>query len=122
MSDRLCIQLKLRYDFSGTNNVYLKNIMKRLAKFTFLTVVVFTLGSYNLTVAAGTGSQGQPIKVVGDKLISSTTNTTNKVGYCDWDKLLKKHVNKEGLADYKGFKPITLLDHLSQEVAGCNPK
>ncbi|MCK0114613.1 DUF547 domain-containing protein [Gelidibacter sp. F63206] len=78
--------------------------MKRLVKFTFLTVIAFTLGSYNLTVAAGTGSQGQPIIEVGDKLISATTNTTDKVDHSDWDKLLKKYVNKEGLVDYKGFK------------------
>ena len=78
--------------------------MKSLIKFTFVILVSFNLFSCNLTAAAGIGSQGQPVKEVGEKLTSTTTNSAITVDHGDWDKLLKQYVNADGFVNYKGFK------------------
>lgn len=78
--------------------------MKSLIKFTFLIVLAFHLNSCNLTAAAGIGNQDQTIKEVDKKLIFTTANSAINLDHSDWDKLLKKHVNKKGFVDYKGFK------------------
>ena len=78
--------------------------MKALIKFTFLMVLAFDLICCNLTIAAGIGNQGQTFKEVGVKLTPIISKSDINVDHSDWDKLLKKHVNKEGFVDYKGFK------------------
>lgn len=78
--------------------------MTSFIKFSFLAFIVFNLSGCNLTAAAGIGSQGQPIKEVGDKLTSTTANSAVNLDHSAWDKLLKKYVNDEGFVDYEGFK------------------
>lgn len=58
------------------------------------------LQNCSLLSAAGIGSQGQPVKKVSENLNSLETII---IDHSDWDQLLKKHVNSEGLVDYKGF-------------------
>ncbi|PKA82533.1 uncharacterized protein DUF547 [Ulvibacter sp. MAR_2010_11] len=71
-----------------------------------LTLFFFTflLQSCNLFSAAGLSSQGQPTKEVEGKLTSTTANSAVNVNHKQWDALLKKHVNSDGLVDYKGFQ------------------
>lgn len=78
--------------------------MKSLIDFTSLMLIAFTLSSCNLTSAAGIGSQGQPIKTVGDKITSAMAHSVVNVDHSPWDKLLKKHVNDAGFVNYRGFK------------------
>lgn len=78
--------------------------MKTVFNLAAVLFIAFSLQSCNLISAAGFSSQGQPIKEVGTELISTTANSAVNVDHSQWDKLLKKHVNAEGLVDYKGFK------------------
>lgn len=71
-----------------------------------------------LLSAAGLSSQGQPTKEVTGDLESTTANSIVNVDHSQWDSLLKKYVNQEGLVDYTGFKKDSLalqsyLDSLS---------
>lgn len=67
-------------------------------------LIVITLQSCNLLSAAGVTSQGQPTKQVEGALISTTANSAVNVDHSQWTQLLKKHVDSEGMVDYKGFK------------------
>lgn len=78
--------------------------MKTLFNFTVALLVAFSLQSCNLLSAAGITSQGQPTKAVNASLTSTTANSSVNVDHSNWDKLLKKHVSKAGLVDYKGFQ------------------
>ena len=66
--------------------------------------LVFFLQSCNLLSAAGISSHGQPTKKVQSEFTSTTANSSVNVDHSQWDKLLKKHVTREGMVDYKGFK------------------
>ena len=76
--------------------------MKIILRVLILTVFA-TFYSCNLLTAAGISSHGQPTKKVPEKLTSTTANSAVSVTYDDWDALLKKHVNQQGLVNYKGF-------------------
>ncbi len=78
--------------------------MKTVFNLTVLSFITLSLQSCNLLSAAGVSSQGQPIKEVKAGLTSTTANSIVNVDHSQWDKLLKKYVNNEGLVDYKGFK------------------
>lgn len=78
--------------------------MKALQNFTTILLAIFLLQSCNLLSAAGVSSQGQPTKEVKSELTSTTANSVVNVDHSSWDQLLKKHVRKDGLVDYKGFK------------------
>ncbi len=78
--------------------------MKSILKISILSLLAISLNSCRLTTAAGITSQGQPTKQVDGALTSTTANSSVNVDHSDWDKLLKKHVNKKGFVDYKGFK------------------
>ncbi len=78
--------------------------MKPLFNFITFILLLFTLQSCNLLSAAGISSQGQPTKSVENNLTSTTANSVVNVDHSQWDKLLKKHVNSQGLVDYKAFK------------------
>lgn len=78
--------------------------MKTLSTFTSILLFVFVMQSCNLLSAAGVSSQGQPTKDAPKDLVSTTANSKVNVDHSSWDKLLKNHVNSEGLVDYKGFK------------------
>lgn len=89
-------------------------------KIATLLFIAFTLQSCNLLSAAGISSQGQPTKEVKSNLTSTTANSAVNVDHSAWDKLLKKHVNSQGMVDYKGFKNDSAeldkyLDFLSKQ-------
>jgi len=96
--------------------------MKLLKYFTLLSITAFTLQSCNLLSAAGVSSQGQPTKKVEGKLTSTTANSVVNVNHAQWTKLLQKHVDGEGLVDYKGFqKDEKMLDTYLDMLASNNP-
>ena len=78
-------------------------LMKRIS---ILIILAITLHSCNLLSAAGITSGGQPTKQAPDKLTSSTANSVENVDHSTWDALLKKHVDANGMVDYKGFKKL----------------
>lgn len=77
--------------------------MRTFYKIAFILFLAFFLHSCNLLSAAGIGSQGQPIKKVGN-LTSTTANSAVNIDHSQWDQLLKKYVNDKGFVNYKGFK------------------
>lgn len=88
--------------------------MKTLRNLSTIALAAFILQSCNLLSAAGVSSQGQPTKEVKTELTSTTANSAVNVDHSEWDKLLKKYVNSEGLVNYKGFKnnEVKLDDYL----------
>lgn len=78
--------------------------MKFSLKIALLLFLSLSLQSCNLFSSWGVGSQGQPTKEVEGEFDSLPESTPVTIDYSDWDKLLKKHVNEQGLVDYKGFE------------------
>lgn len=78
--------------------------MKTLFNVATVLLMAISMQSCNLLSAAGVSSQGQPTKEVKSELTSTTANSAINVDHSEWNALLKKHVNSEGLVDYKGFK------------------
>ncbi|MBK5213250.1 MAG: DUF547 domain-containing protein [Flavobacteriaceae bacterium] len=78
--------------------------MKTVFNLAAILFIVFSLQSCNLISAAGFSSQGQPIKEVKAELTSTTANSAVNVDHSQWNILLKKYVDSEGLVDYKRFK------------------
>lgn len=74
--------------------------MKVIIKLIAILFFTQTLQGCSLLSAAGLSSQGQPVKKVTQDLSASVTTL---VDHSQWDALLKKHVDKNGLVDYKGF-------------------
>ena len=96
--------------------------MKSVFRFASVFFLAFFLQSCNLISAAGFSSQGQPTKEVGPKLTSTTANSAVNVDHSAWNSLLKKHVNSQGLVDYKGFKNDKgKLDAYLKMLAQQNP-
>ncbi|NNM22659.1 MAG: DUF547 domain-containing protein [Flavobacteriaceae bacterium] len=69
-------------------------------------VSLFALSLYSCALfsAAGLTSQGQPVKEVKSPLQSTKEGSTINVDHSQWDRLLKKHVDSQGMVDYTGFK------------------
>jgi hypothetical protein len=63
----------------------------------------FTTSACNLISSAGFSSKGLPTKEAPEELNVITETSEVKVDHSKWDALLKKHVTKDGLVDYKGF-------------------
>lgn len=78
--------------------------MKYLLKLAVVLVVLITIQSCALFSAAGISSQGQPVKKVQTPLQSTVVGSAVNLDHSQWDNLLKKHVDYDGLVDYKGFK------------------
>ncbi|MDX1463911.1 MAG: DUF547 domain-containing protein [Marinirhabdus sp.] len=78
--------------------------MKYLKYSLLLAAFTFTIQSCNLLSAAGVSSQGQPTKEVEGNLTSTTANSAVNVDHSAWTSLLKKHVDNDGMVDYKGFQ------------------
>ena len=57
--------------------------------------------SCNLISSAGLNSKGLPTPDASEKISS---DSEQKLDHSTWDKLLKKHVQENGMVDYKGFK------------------
>ncbi|WGK65394.1 DUF547 domain-containing protein [Croceiramulus getboli] len=77
-----------------------------MKKITMLFIILLSLSlqSCSLLAAAGLSSQGQPTKEVTGDLSSITEQSSASLDHSNWDALLKKHVNQEGLVDYQGFQ------------------
>ena len=78
--------------------------MKTLLNLATLLFFAVFLQSCNLLSAAGISSQGQPTKTVAIELTSTTANSAENIDHSQWNQLLKKYVNKDGLVNYQGFK------------------
>ncbi len=78
--------------------------MKALITLTTVFLMVFILHGCNLLSAAGIGSQGQPIKKVESEMAAIQSASAMDIDHSQWDRLLKKYVDRNGLIDYKGFK------------------
>jgi len=94
-------------------------LMKRIG---ILIILAITLHSCNLLSAAGITSGGQPTKQAPDKLTSSTANSVENVDHSTWDALLKKHVDANGMVDYKGFeKDRSKLNNYLEQLSSYEP-
>lgn len=78
--------------------------MKTIYVFIIVVLIALPFQSCNLLSAAGIGSHGQPIKKATDSLTETTAKTSETIDHSLWNKLLKKHVNADGLVNYIGFK------------------
>ena len=96
--------------------------MKLILKILTILVIAFSLNSCALLGAAGISSQGQPTKKVEGELRSTTANSAVNLDHSAWDKLLKKHVDNNGMVDYKGFvKDRETLDDYLRFLATQKP-
>lgn len=77
---------------------------KYILNFALVCFSLILLSSCNLLSSAGLTSKGLPTKEAPDDLTSTTTNSAVNLDHSTWDKLLKKHVDNNGLVNYKGFK------------------
>lgn len=96
--------------------------MKSILKVFILLLISVSLVSCNLTSAAGLTSQDQPTKKVEGDLTSTTANSAVNFDHSAWDNLLKKHVDSEGMVDYKGFKnDREALNKYLQKLSSTEP-
>lgn len=77
--------------------------MNLFVKFFLVCTLILSTQQCALISAAGFSSQGQPTKLVSGKLGSVTTEV-EIVDHSSWDDMLKRHVDDDGLVDYKGFQ------------------
>ena len=66
-------------------------------------IATLLLSSCNLISSAGFSSKGLPASEASEELDSTTAKSEVNVDHSEWNALLKKHVSKEGMVDYKGF-------------------
>ena len=80
--------------------------MKKSILISIITISLFAVTTTGcaLLSAAGLTSRGLPTPQVPEKLTSTTANSSVNLDHSAWTALLKKHVDKEGNVDYKGFK------------------
>jgi len=89
----------------------------------FLSFVILVSGAFichscNLISSAGYNSKGLPTPDSRNELAPSQM----QVDHSTWDKLLKKHVKKDGMVDYKGFqKDRGLLDQYLKMLSSLQP-
>ncbi len=99
--------------------------MKKSSNYILIIVVgalFFTTSACNLISSAGFSSKGLPTKEVSEELNSTTASSEVTVDHSKWDALLKKHVTKEGLVDYKSFmKDRAELNSYLSELSKLKP-
>jgi hypothetical protein len=78
--------------------------MNLILKMAGLFYIALSFNGCALFSAAGLSSQGQPVKEVKTPLKSTTQGSEVNVDHSQWDKLLKKYVDSDGLVDYAGIK------------------
>lgn len=78
--------------------------MKLILKIAGLLCIALSFHGCALFSAAGISSQGQPIKKVEGTLQSTTQGSAVNLDHTQWDDLLKKYVDSDGLVDYYGLK------------------
>jgi hypothetical protein len=77
--------------------------MKKIFTRIGVLMIALSFQQCSLFSAAGFTSQGQPTKEVRGSL-TAVDVSEEIVDHSVWDNLLKKHVGKDGLVDYKGFQ------------------
>jgi hypothetical protein len=78
-------------------------MMKIIVSKVIVLMTALSFQQCTLFSAAGLSSDGQPVKeVTGNLKVVAVSEEI--VDHSDWDMLLKKHVNNDGLVDYKGFQ------------------
>ena len=77
--------------------------MKKILTGICALMIALSFQQCTLLSAAGLTSQGQPTKEVTDRL-TAVEVSEEEVDHSIWDNLLKKHVGKDGLVDYRGFQ------------------
>lgn len=96
--------------------------MKNTIYILALAASIFTIQSCSTLAAGGIISQGQPTKEVEGTLTSTTANSAVNVDHSQFDSLLKKYVNTDGLVDYKGFAADRpLLNGYLNQLAELEP-
>jgi hypothetical protein len=96
--------------------------MKYVLKIVVLALFIATFQSCALFSAAGISSQGQPVKKAQQPLQSSIAGSAINLDHSQWDDLLKKHVDKDGLVNYKGFlEDRVALDSYLQMLSAQQP-
>lgn len=88
----------------------------------YLLLVSAIFQSYTLLSAGGITSQGQPTKEVTQPLTPTTANSAVNVDHSQWDALLKKYVDTNGMVDYEGFQNNRpLLNGYLELLANLDP-
>ncbi len=77
--------------------------MNRIPKILLGLATLTLLQGCALFSAAGLSSQGPPVKKVTPSLLSAAESSSENIDHSLWDDLLKDHVGKDGMVDYKGF-------------------
>lgn len=78
--------------------------MNLFSKILVVLSIAMSAQSCALFSAAGLTSQGQPVKKVQIPLQSTTKGSAVNLDHSQWDALLKRYVDSDGLVDYRGFK------------------
>ncbi len=96
--------------------------MKKICYTLVGVLTLMILQGCSLLSAGGIISQGQPTKEVTQPLTSTTANSAVNVDHSQFDTLLKKYVDANGLVDYKGFaNDRTLLNSYLDQLAELDP-
>ena len=96
--------------------------MKYVLKIVAIALIIVTFQGCALFSAAGISSQGQPVKKVQQPLESTVAGSSVNLDHSQWDNLLKKHVDKDGLVNYKGFlEDRVALDSYLQMLSAQQP-
>lgn len=96
--------------------------MKYVLKIIAIAFITITFQSCVLFSAAGISSQGQPVKKVQPPLQSTVAGSAVNLDHSQWDNLLKKHVDQDGLVNYKGFQEDRVaLDSYLQMLSAQQP-
>lgn len=94
---------------------------KFIINFAILISGAFAFASCNLISSAGFNSKGLPTPDVNDE-ISAEVESAVQLDHSTWNSLLQKHVAKDGMVDYKGFrKDREKLDEYLKMLSDQNP-
>lgn len=96
--------------------------MKTTLRLLTIGALALVIQSCSTLAAGGIISQGQPTKEVEGTLTSTTANSIVNVNHSQFDSLLKKYVDANGLVDYKGFaNDRPLLNGYLNQLAELDP-
>ncbi len=97
-----------------------KDMKKIILSFVIIISGACMFASCNLISSAGLNSKGLPTPETSE---DSSENSGQKLDHGTWNSLLKKHVNENGMVDYKGFqKDRAELDKYLKMLSSQEPK
>jgi len=112
----------ITYAFAKAILDKITNQMNTIFRVLAIAVLGITIQSCAVLAAGGIVSHGQPTVEVTQPLTSTTANSAVNVDHSQWDSLLKKYVDSNGLVDYKGFeKDKPLLRGYLNQLAALDP-